>query len=415
MTSQAIVHRCTFIPWAPHSINSIAFDQVGRNYVAVARSDGDIELWNCVDAKWFLEGVITGSKDKPIRSVAWSQGRLFGASLSGDIFEFDVLQLRVAHSCNSHGGAIWDLKASPADPSLLAAACEDGHVRIFKISDEGISFLRGCGGTKNGERVLSVCWHGDGEVLFCGGADSQIRCLAVQSGRMLFAMTVENYGQEPTLIWSIQVLSDFTVISGDSLGHVQIWDGGIGTLRQSFAMHGADVLSVQVSEDEQHIYATGIDSKIVQFSCVDTTDSFGVGLPKKWVSTKSRRHHTHDVVSMTLAKNQNGDELIIAGGVDTQLSYILTKEFGDVKGRVHKFLPFRQAAVCCASASKLVACTQHHTANIWAMGRPKSTEASDIATLKDHTQLPLELGHRHLFKIQVATGTFPHCEDILCL
>ena len=163
-------------------------------------------------------------------------------------------------------------------------------------------------------------------------------------------MTVENYGQEPTLIWSLQVgaclcacsiqvvsgvvfvtqqgfvfvlqvLSDFTVISGDSLGHVQVWDGGIGTLRQSFAMHEADVLSVQVSSDQKHFYATGIDSKIVQFSSVEE-DGEGVGmLPKRWVSTKSRRYHTHDIVSMTVVSDSNGDELVIAGGVDTQLRY----------------------------------------------------------------------------------------------
>ena len=237
-SGHALIHRCTFVPWNPHAINSVAYDSLSNNYVAVARADGDVELWNCVEAsKWFLEGVISGSKERPIRCVEWADGRLFGASLTGAIYEFDILKLSVARSCDSHGGAIWDLKANPADPSLLAAACEDGHVRIFKVKDDELQLLRGCGGTKNGERLLSLCWHADGEVLFCGGADSQIRCLAAQSGTTLFSMTVENYGQEPTLVWSVQVLSDFTVVSGDSLGHIQIWDGGIGTLRQSFAMH----------------------------------------------------------------------------------------------------------------------------------------------------------------------------------
>lgn len=120
-----------------------------------------------------------------------------------------------------------------------------------------------------------------------------------------------------------QVLSDFTVVSGDSLGHVQVWDGGIGTLRQSFAMHEADVLSVQVSSDQKHFYATGIDSKIVQFSSVEEEeDGEGVGMvPKRWVSTKSRRYHTHDIVSMVVVSDSKGDELVIAGGVDTQLRY----------------------------------------------------------------------------------------------
>eukprot|EP00750_Incisomonas_marina_P007470 INCI14983.1.p1 GENE.INCI14983.1~~INCI14983.1.p1 ORF type:complete len:838 (+),score=159.59 INCI14983.1:250-2763(+) len=401
---QAIVHRCTFMPWNPHAINCVAYDAHTHRYVAVARSDGDVELWNCLEPRWFLEGVVTGFREHPFRCVAWSEGRLFGASLGGDIVEFDVLQLRVKHSCDSHGGAIWDLKPSPADPGLLAAACEDGHVRFFRVQDDDIQFVRGSAGTKHGERLLSLCWHVDGEVIFCGGADSQIRCFAAQSGRTLFTMTVENYGQEPTLIWSLQVLSDFTVISGDSLGHVQVWDGGIGTLRQSFAMHEADVLSVQVSSDQKHFYATGIDSKIVQFSSVEE-DGEGVGmLPKRWVSTKSRRYHTHDIVSMTVVSDSNGDELVIAGGVDTQLSYLWAKDFCDVRGKVQKFLPFRQDAVCCASRAKMVALMQHQSVNIWALGRQKSRVAAELSALRDHSQLELEVGHRHMFKIQVATG-----------
>ncbi len=294
---QALVHRCTFLPWNPHSITCVAYAPSGA-CVAVARSDGDVELWNCADSpQWFLDGVISGSREHPFRRVAWSNGRLFGASLVGDIVEFDVQALGVRQSVNSHGGAIWDLQVSPADPSLMAAACEDGRVRIFRIvqQDGGeVQFLRACGGTKGGERLLSVCWHGDGEVLFCGGADSQIRCVAAQSGHTLFSMTVEHYGQEPTLVWSVAVLSDFTVVSGDSLGHVQVWDGGIGTLRQSFAMHEADVLCLQVSADQRQIYATGVDSKIAQFSCVDDASTLvgaGVGraVGKKWVPTKARR------------------------------------------------------------------------------------------------------------------------------
>ena len=161
---QAIVHRCTFMPWNPHAINCVAYDAHTHRYVAVARSDGDVELWNCLEPRWFLEGVVTGFREHPFRCVAWSEGRLFGASLGGDIVEFDVLQLRVKHSCDSHGGAIWDLKPSPADPGLLAAACEDGHVRFFRVQDDDIQFVRGSAGTKHGERLLSLCWHVDGEV-----------------------------------------------------------------------------------------------------------------------------------------------------------------------------------------------------------------------------------------------------------
>jgi WD40 repeat protein len=362
--------------------------------------------------------VISGNEDKPLRCLTWAQGRLFGASLTGDIVELDILRLRIKHSCQSHGGAVWAMEANPANPTILAAACEDGRVRIFTIKETGVIFARSCEGTKHGERLLSLCWHREGEVLFCGGADSQIRCVAAKSGGTLFIMTVENYGQEHTLVWSVRVLSDFTVISGDSLGHVQIWDGGIGTLQQSFAMHEADVLSIQVSSDEQRIYATGIDSKIVQFARVSaesssTSSSSTVSVSamgqnsNKWVASRSRRYHTHDLLSLAVVKDSEGTELLVGGGVDTQLSYMKTKDFGEPKGKVHKFLPFRSNALCCATKSRLIACTQHKVVNIWGLGRVKTNNTTNdhdaFATLKDHTQLDLSQGHRHIFKIKVDT------------
>lgn len=401
MPTNALVHRCTFVPWNPHTINSIAYDDNSKTQIAVARSDGDIEVWNCFEKKWFLESVITGCKERPLKVVVWSKGRLFGASLAGEIYEFDIHKLSIRTSCKSNGGAIWDLKVSPADPFSLAAACEDGRLRILQIQKDDIQFQRACSGTKNGERLLSVCWHTDGEVLFCGGADSMIRCVVAQSGRTLFSMTVENYGQEPTLIWSLKVLSDFTVISGDSLGHVQVWDGGVGTLLQTFAVHEADVLSVQVSADESRIFATGIDSKIMQFACIDSSNN--VGSPRKWVSTQGRRYHTHDLLSMIVTKDRDGNEIIIAGGIDTQLSYLQVTDFEDPRGKVHKFLPFRQDAVCCATKSRLIMCAQHENIDIWVLGSPKLRTDRDLEAMKPHSKLELTRGHKHLFKIKVAT------------
>ena len=34
-------------------------------------------------------------------------------------------------------------------------------------------------------------------------------------------------------------------MTGDSLGHVQLWDGRFGTLLQSFATHTADVMCIR--------------------------------------------------------------------------------------------------------------------------------------------------------------------------
>ena len=61
------------------------------------------------------------------------------------------------------------------------------------------------------------------------------------------------------------VLLDGTMVSGDSKGTLQFWDGQHGTLLQTFSQHKADILATAASRDGSMVFATGID---VQVSCL---------------------------------------------------------------------------------------------------------------------------------------------------
>lgn len=50
------------------------------------------------------------------------------------------------------------------------------------------------------------------------------------------------------VVWSIVFLSDHTVLSGDSAGKVQIWDGLTGTLVRTHLVTKWDVLALSVSQ-----------------------------------------------------------------------------------------------------------------------------------------------------------------------
>jgi U3 small nucleolar RNA-associated protein 4 len=49
-----------------------------------------------------------------------------------------------------------------------------------------------------------------------------------------------------TLIWTVKVLSDGTIISGDSTGSLKIWESQFWSLTQSFQVHKADILCFAV-------------------------------------------------------------------------------------------------------------------------------------------------------------------------
>lgn len=58
------------------------------------------------------------------------------------------------------------------------------------------------------------------------------------------------------------VLPDGTMVSGDSTGTLQLWDGQHGTLLQAFSQHKADILAVAASKDGNIVFATGIDVQV---------------------------------------------------------------------------------------------------------------------------------------------------------
>lgn len=50
------------------------------------------------------------------------------------------------------------------------------------------------------------------------------------------------------VVWSVVFLSDHTIVSGDSAGKVQMWDGLTGTLVRTHLVTKWDVLALAVSQ-----------------------------------------------------------------------------------------------------------------------------------------------------------------------
>lgn len=66
--------------------------------------------------------------------------------------------------------------------------------------------------------------------------------------RLLVERGVGASRNKEVVVWSISFLSDHTIISGDSAGKVQIWDGLTGTLVRTHLITKWDVLALAVSQ-----------------------------------------------------------------------------------------------------------------------------------------------------------------------
>lgn len=149
------------------------------------------------------------------------------------------------------------MSANPRAP-LLAVGCEDGVVRLFRyeagslgsssagdvtgsyLTNGAQSTSKGSTGIleyarslpTSGSRVLSVAYHPTEKRLFAGCSDGSVRCMEEDTGRVLFRMLGDVLrGSVSTLIWSLLVLPDSTVVTGDSRGQVRnsstLWNGAV--------------------------------------------------------------------------------------------------------------------------------------------------------------------------------------------
>lgn len=291
--------------------------------------------------------------------------RIFTAGLDGSIVEVDVENGRPSAAEDSYGGAVWQLAVQPrkvpggehvkpndelprdaggaggaesdsddedvaglgngsaaaaalaSTSPCLAAACDDGCVRIFTVEMgvPGAAYAKSLPRVEG--RTLAVAWHPKGEVVVSGGGDGCVRAWHVASGRELLRITVGDGSGREVCVWSLLVLQDGTIVSGDSGGSVCFWDGQNGTLVARFTQHAADVLQLAASPDGTTVFAAGVDPKVAVFQRLKAQG----GGKQGWAYLSAKRPHTHDVRAMCVASGKHAGDAprLLTGGNDTVL------------------------------------------------------------------------------------------------
>lgn len=164
-------------------------------------------------------------------------------------------------------------------------------------------------------RTLAVTWHPSGQHLVSGGTDACIHAWEVATGRETLRITAgDASGSTDLCIWSLLVLPDGTIVSGDSNGNVSFWHGTFGTLLSRFTQHTADVLQLAATPDGLTVFAAGVDPRIAVFRRLEGSAETTKGTTE-WVFLSAKRSHSHDVRAMCIAPGlgMNAATLLTAG------------------------------------------------------------------------------------------------------
>jgi len=359
--SQYKIHRVRFIDYTPKSINSSAFNSKSQK-VAFSRDDGSIEIRNPL-TNMTIDYVIPGKDGRSVEHIEWCGDRLFSGGLSGDLIEWNMQKLVPEYHQDSYGGAVWCIKFNHA-LNMLAAGCEDGSIRLFQVTDDGIEYLRALNIQES--RILSLSWDYSDEMIVSGGFDCSMRLYDVNSGRIFSRMTTDMIKGQRTLVWSVEFLKDQTIVMGDSLGNTQFWNGSTQTLMKSFNSHCADVLAIAISEDEQTVYSAGIDSKVARFvlSLIDGN--------WEWVLIDSVRATDYDTRTLVYCKTEQ--PFLISGGIDPRFVVYPIDSFNTQSFMRYSCLP---SSNCCHLAynKNIIMSTDEHQVNAWILGDTTNKEA----------------------------------------
>ena len=270
------VHRVRFVDWSPSAITALALSPVawtesaaaGRSVLAIGRDNGNIDLCTWCEGQsgsiaqgWSPVWTLLGEENYKIESLAFTASashlRLFstsGGSIVSEHFLPSSLTGQQAadtrtptRTLSSHGGAIWSMAASPTG-KFLAIGCEDGVVRLIDVAGDAFEHV-GTGMhvaprmTRVASRILSLAWgpprrqmatsndsdDDDDEAwrdtyLLGGLGNSTAAVWDVPTGQLKSRLTVLKNRQEHTIVWSVAVLRDGTLVTGDSTGRVTFFD-----------------------------------------------------------------------------------------------------------------------------------------------------------------------------------------------
>lgn len=335
------------------------------------RSDGSVEIWNLSNNP-FIEKTLL-SEGATVEALCWCSNRLFSVGARGELIEYDLQKLKPRKKLPLTGDSGWCMTAHSTSNRLLIGT-ELGYVNLINIDDEheednwNVRLF-----DKQDGRVLCIAIDAEGNWAATGSTDT-VRVWNVETGHAVHRLNVgRSHTNQESLVWSLSILDDLTIISGDSRGCITFWDGKIGAQLENHQSHSAAVLTICVSEDQKTVYCSGIDPLIVSYERV-TRPTVGNGSVDKWVRSLHRKVHEHDV--RVLMVNKNG---LYSAGIDGYLACSIYPPKS-----VFRYPPLLQnPSIHIANSARYILLRHQNYIEIWKLGK----DAPDVSSTSSGLQL----------------------------
>ncbi|XP_017015803.2 U3 small nucleolar RNA-associated protein 4 homolog [Drosophila takahashii] len=345
------LHNVRFYTIKPRGIVSLAYSKSSK-CLALSRETPVIELWN-LEHTPFLDRVIHLAPDCPVESLAWAGNRLFSADLTGKLIEWDVINLKPRYEHSPTGNALWSLDVNAAETEI-AVGSEEGHINLLSIENDEITYKSLFNKQKG--RVLCIKFDKTGTKLVTG-TEGFVRIWNVLKGTTLHTMTLS---EKDLIVWSLQFLSDNTIIAGDSAGFVTVWNAENATQIDCTRVLDKNVFALAVNEKEDRLVCSGMQPPLIRiFSKTQIRREESTS--ERWIKFLQRDAHKHYVKSLLVIDGQ-----IFSGGLDGILTITSSER---TQAHLSQHAPFLKGSVASlAIAEKLLLLRYPNSLHLWRLG-----------------------------------------------
>ncbi|KAH8365898.1 hypothetical protein KR093_007000, partial [Drosophila rubida] len=380
------LHNVRFYTIMPRAIMALAYCKQLK-CLAVSREEGSIELWDMHHAP-HLDRVIPLTSDADVEALAWAGERLFSVDLSGKLIEWDLNTLQPRNEQSPTGNALWCLDVNSAQTEL-AVGSEEGHINIMSIENDEINYKTLF--NKQQGRVLCCKFDKPGKRLVTG-SQGAVRIWSVAKGTTLHTMTLTN---KTIIVHSLLVLSNNTIVAGDSDGYVTMWNGANATQLESNKVMDENVFALAINEAEDRMVCSGRlppHITVLNKTQIRREDSES----ERWIKCMKHELHRHYIKTLLVV----GDN-IISGGEDGML---IISSISDKRITADEYGPFLLGE--CASVATdahLLLLRYPNSLHLWRLGqaRPnvrnhKTVGKIQVLQLQDTPDKLLELNAKSI-------------------
>ncbi|XP_033112946.1 WD repeat-containing protein 55-like [Anneissia japonica] len=249
--------------------------------------------------------------------------------------EEEIESTVVPQAIESHD-LVLDLSFHPVQ-NILAAAHIDGTVIVYSIKEEESRSkpkeLLQINAHKKSCRGLA--FSQDGNLLFTISKDKSIRVVDVESGAVKYQMLKAH----ENALYSVLVVDEKTLATGDDNGVIQIWD----TRKKE------SIISFKQNEDYISDMATDSEKRILLATSGDgTLSAFNVRRRRFDLQSENMEDEL-----MTVSIIKKGKKVVCGGG-DGALSIFNWNEFGNISDR---FPGHPESIDCSAKINENIICT----------------------------------------------------------